>query len=787
MATSGSVKTSDYGGRYYQLDWTATQSVANNTSTISWTLKAVGGSASWYAERTLKVVIGGTTVYSKTNSVNRYTGTVTSGTTTITHNSDGKKSFSISIQAAVYYSTVNCTGSETFELTPIARVSTLSVAAGSLGSSQTLQITRQNTTFKHKLKYTCGNASGYILGSDTSFSTADGVTFTAPLELAKQNTTGTSVSIKFTLYTYTSGGDSVGSKSYTKLFTMTSDANPTCSISLSDAGTLPNSTTTFYSKFGGYVKGHSKFNITVTPTPKYDTKVDTYKVSANGTEYTANKVTTTSKTFTTDVLKNSGSQKVKATVTDKRGLNGSAESASVTVLPYEAPVITKLTVHRCKSATDGTEYSGGAHVKVTYAGTISSLNQRNTKTWQLKFKAYNASSWSTVTLSPSTPTLANDVYTYSDNSYIFSADTGSSFDIQVVATDAITSTTRSTSVSSAYTMMHFSANGKGLGLGKVAEFDGLDVNFVSRFKGNVNVGSKTGYLDGKDGVHINKKGYIHLQRNDTANPPYIAFIHGTSTALDCYIRYNQTSKNMEFLKAAGYVFDKPLDAYSFRAEKGLTLMTSDTTGKTQMNFATYWVDKDTHNVVTRNNDGLTSVFGWSGAGKDANGNDTTYASKTYIAGQTIKLRNSNGADITSDERLKKDFSSLDKWSAFYYSLEPCAFKMKTGNSGRYHIGFKAQQVEKALTDNGLTTKDFGGFVKSNYTVDEDNPKETQIYQEAGINPGDDEYGLIYTEFIALNTYMIQKLQKEKAELSEKVNDLEDRLSKLEAVLNTKTE
>lgn len=128
MATSGSLSTNGYDGRYYKLEWTATQDVAKNQSKISWTLKALGGDVSWYAERTVKVKIAGTTVYSKTDRVQRYTGTVKSGTVTLTHDSAGKKSFSASLEVAVYYSTVNCTGSKTFTLTQIPRQATLTSA-----------------------------------------------------------------------------------------------------------------------------------------------------------------------------------------------------------------------------------------------------------------------------------------------------------------------------------------------------------------------------------------------------------------------------------------------------------------------------------------------------------------------------------------------------------------------------------------------------------------------------------------------------------------------------------
>lgn len=122
MALSGSVSTSKYDGRYLKLSWTATQSVANNTSTIKWTLSAAGGNVNWYTTGPVTVTIDGDTVYSNPSREDMYTGTIASGTKTISHNSDGSKSFSVNIRAAIYYSSVNCTGSATFTLNKIDRV-----------------------------------------------------------------------------------------------------------------------------------------------------------------------------------------------------------------------------------------------------------------------------------------------------------------------------------------------------------------------------------------------------------------------------------------------------------------------------------------------------------------------------------------------------------------------------------------------------------------------------------------------------------------------------------------
>lgn len=121
MALGGSISTNKYDGRYIKLAWTATQSVANNTSTIKWTLSAAGGNSSWYTTGPVTCKINGTTVYSKSTRVNMYTGTIDTGSLTISHNSDGTKSFKVEISAAIYYTSTNCTGSHTFTLNQIDR------------------------------------------------------------------------------------------------------------------------------------------------------------------------------------------------------------------------------------------------------------------------------------------------------------------------------------------------------------------------------------------------------------------------------------------------------------------------------------------------------------------------------------------------------------------------------------------------------------------------------------------------------------------------------------------
>jgi hypothetical protein len=202
---------------------------------------------------------------------------------------------------------------------------------------------------------------------------------------------------------------------------------------------------------------------------------------------------------------------------------------------------------------------------------------------------------------------------------------------------------------------------------------------------------------------------------------------------------------------------------------------NQSSGTKTIALGTYWKDKEYHYLVQRYNNGLTAAFGWAGT--------SSYASVTVIRGQSCKLGSASGTTITSDERLKKDFTSLEEWDKFFDAIEPCAFRLKNGNGGRFHMGFKAQQIEQALLNSGKTTQDFAGFVKSAYTFDEDDdPHNIAAYKEAGIKDGEDEYGLIYTEFTALNTYQIQKLKAENVELKSKLASQEERLRKVEQML-----
>ena len=410
QVTSGSVTTNSYDGRYYKLDWTSTQSIANNQTTISWTLSAVGGSSSWYAERTLTVVIGGVTAYSKSARVERYAGTVTTGTRVVNHNSAGDAHIDISIQAAVYTSSVNCTGSGSFDLKNIPRASAFGTIEGNtIGGDVTVNITRKNSSFTHQLWYKVGNSEWYDLGQGIGTSK----TFTIDIQTCAQYPNATSGVMQLCIRTF-NGTAQVGSDVYKNVTVyIPSSVAPSISLSATESTAI---------SWGVYVQGNSQLDIVITPTTMYGATIKSYKTTIDDKSYTT-------KDFTTDILKNSGSIDIVSVITDSRGRTATYED-TIEVLPYNPPQIKNLKVVRCNS--DGTTNTKGAYAKVTYDYAFSSCGGNNSLEVVAQYKTKAASAYTT---------HATDNYTSASLegsvTEIFAASTSSQYDIQIVATDAI--------------------------------------------------------------------------------------------------------------------------------------------------------------------------------------------------------------------------------------------------------------------------------------------------------------------------------------------------------------
>ena len=139
----------------------------------------------------------------------------------------------------------------------------------------------------------------------------------------------------------------------------------------------------------------------------------------------------------------------------------------------------------------------------------------------------------------------------------------------------------------------------------------------------------------------------------------------------------------------------------------------------------------------------------------------------YIGVSRSNVFASETINIDSDRRVKDDIRyDLNDYEAFFRALKPCSYKLKRGTSGRRHTGFIAQELEQALLDSGKTSADLAA-----YCYDPD----ARRYENTDMDPKTAPtgcYKIRYSELIALNTAMIQKLMAEVDALKTHVAELE---------------
>ena len=461
MATSGSKSITVTSWDTLKFSWSeSSQDIANNKTTISWKMELISGSdglISSTASKSWSVTVNGTK-YSGTNTIgigNNTTKTLASDTTTISHNADGTKTFSYSFSQTFDINfggskigTKSGSGSGTLDTIP--RVSKLSASNGTLGTAQTLTINRNSSSFTHTITYHCGTESGTI----ATKTTATSVSFTPPLSLASQNKTGTSVSVTFMIDTY-NGSTLIGGSSKTISCAIPTSVKPTVSIAVSD----PNGYATTY---GGYVKSKSKIKVVVTASGSQGSTIKAYSTTANGKTYTGS-------TVTTDVVASTGTLTISTTVTDSRGRTATA-STTITAIAYAKPKVSSFKATR-----------NGSNINITFSASVTSLNNKNTATYKLEYKKASATSYTTVTLSSYT-----GKYSVSGGTYSFSADTSSSYDLILTATDAFESIPKRASATSGKSLFSIWQKGQGWAFGKIAELTNtLDVAFETLFRSKV--------------------------------------------------------------------------------------------------------------------------------------------------------------------------------------------------------------------------------------------------------------------------------------------------------------
>lgn len=478
MALSGSFSTSvttaggqldDRYPRNLVVTWSATQNIANNTSTISWVLKTGSASTSTYytSVNRIQLIINGTTVFNdRSTGVYRVANeTLGSGSLTVSHNSDGTKSVSIYAEAGFYDWSVNSTGSGTITLDTIPRASSMSFPEFTMGSAGTLSISRASSSFTHTITYVFGSKSGTIVSGTSNTS----VSWTPSLsELAGQIPSSTRGYGTLYLYTY-SGSTQIGSKSYTFYCNIPSNVVPS-------VGTI----TLDPSDINGYnilVKGKNKLTVSVFGcSAGTGSSIKSYTFSGPSISST-----TTNTSVSANSVQSSGTLTYKVTVTDQRGRTAS-KSATITCYNYYTPYFKSFNAYRADS--NGTANNNGTYLKCTYSVAYAPVNSTNVASMKITYTSGGTSKTVDVSGSSALINLGDSTSTYKVYAKITDAYGGSS------ASDSI-------NVFGASRIFNVAKDGMGFAVGKMSEKTDSDTNglfecaFDANFYRNIVVNGKT--------------------------------------------------------------------------------------------------------------------------------------------------------------------------------------------------------------------------------------------------------------------------------------------------------
>lgn len=112
-------------------------------------------------------------------------------------------------------------------------------------------------------------------------------------------------------------------------------------------------------------------------------------------------------------------------------------------------------------------------------------------------------------------------------------------------------------------------------------------------------------------------------------------------------------------------------------------------------------------------------------------------------------------NVISDARLKNSIESIpDAYVALAYDLQPCRYRLNNGRSGRFHVGFVAQELKAAMDRSGVDSTDFGAWVRDTTRA------------------GEEIQSIRYGEFIGLHHEMLRRQYTEIQALERRIQALE---------------
>ena len=465
-----------------KIEWSATQDTSENESTVyarigTWKTDGFNSSSPSGGYFTGTLYVGDETAAIKFLQQN------TAGKdspqwlaeleVTIPHNADGSGEVyiycEIDAPSGITMYGKPLKGGGTYPLASIPRGSSIGSANEMyFGDKAAVSWTPASESFYYKLKFSLGSWSyttDAIRPRQTTEYTYD--SYTIEKDVANQIPNSTHGSMTVSLYTYSDSGctDQIGSKdSKTFKVNISPDMKPT----ITECNAIVSNTNSTVEGWGLAIAGFSSVAITADATGSYGSKITSFNISGG---YHATKAGE-ALSYDGGVIQTSGNKEFLITCIDSRGIESSYVSRMVSFLPYVEPEVTDFSISKNENGsvtcTAKWDYDKITHDNTSY----------NSITAHVYYKQSISNSWtmySTAIGSSGTITIPADKF-----------EEDASYNFKVVVTDSLGKADSKSAFSSAtQVLLDFRAGGKGLGIGKICESDGMEVAMDATFYNNV--------------------------------------------------------------------------------------------------------------------------------------------------------------------------------------------------------------------------------------------------------------------------------------------------------------
>lgn len=473
MATYSAYLSNGTWGIIYLELAQVSQSIANNTSTVSYKFytksrSSSGGFYNYYHTGKTSVVINGKTVHNQTGRDFDVRGgkvqQLASGTTTVAHNEDGTKSFSFSASLWSSGGTGNISGN--FTLSKIPRKSDFYVKneSGSAiqsffaGDKLRIDINKKASSFTHTLSIKYLGKEETLISKTTS-STITYSTSNKIMENYMQNLRSTP--IDFVLNTY-DGSTRIGYVVKRLTLYVPSSAGPSInSVDVTEAN-------------------QNKINI-IGSSPFYqllsDLKVSTsasgnYGASIKNISVSLGNYSKSGSNVTLDNVNLKGNQNIKVTVQDSRGYSASTTKA-INLSPYNLPNISFFNAYRTET---NTKY---ASARISLTSTV--ISNKNPLSVKVDVSEKDKNSWRNVY----SATVGNGSFN-STISLGGGFDDYKAYDVLLTIKDKFKDHQAISNIPATSQSLVIGANKPVVGIGKVPEIDkGLEVDGLLKVNGGI--------------------------------------------------------------------------------------------------------------------------------------------------------------------------------------------------------------------------------------------------------------------------------------------------------------